>query len=245
MVKYFYKKFLFRHPVPVSSSRMRGSRNLNSRFHGNDMRGGFTCTPSLFSKKNLVCGFTLIEMMVSIAIIAVITSIVLFNHRQFSDSLDISNLSYDVALSIKQAQTYGINVKGFNTGTSVSFDVAYGMRFDLSEKTSYLSFADKVPRNQKYDVGELADTYAISKGNFIESISCGPSPVVCPSGTAVVDITFHRPDPDASFVFSKSDGTNLSSPGVSSVDIVLRSPQGLRRAVEIGTAGQVSIKSLP
>ena len=53
------------------------------------------------------------------------------------------NLTYDVALSIRQAQTYGISVRKFTpSGGSGQFAQGYGVSFQLPSPTTYLIFAD-------------------------------------------------------------------------------------------------------
>ena len=71
-------------------------------------------SPQIRNKKimpNVVRGFTLIEMMVSVGIFALITTLIMVSGRSFGGSVLLTNLAYDVALSVRRAQTFGINVR--------------------------------------------------------------------------------------------------------------------------------------
>ena len=58
-------------------------------------------------ENNLKKGFTLVELLVTIVIFVIITGVVLVNSNKFDSSVLLHNFTYDVALTIKQAQTYG------------------------------------------------------------------------------------------------------------------------------------------
>ena len=55
-------------------------------------------------------GFTLVEMLVSIAIFVLITTVVVFRHASFNASVQLSNAVYDLALQFRQSQFEAINV---------------------------------------------------------------------------------------------------------------------------------------
>src|SRR3954470_23096081 len=92
-------------------------------------------------------GFTLIEVIIVISIFAIMSGILIANYRKFGGSLDITNLVYDVALSVREAQTYGIAVK---SNTANTFNVAYGIHFDTAVPNSYFIFSDD-NNNGHYD----------------------------------------------------------------------------------------------
>lgn len=87
------------------------------------------------AKPMLVCGFTLIEMLVVVAIIIVMTSVLLLKQSKFSSDILVTNAAYEVALSIREAQVYGISSK--EGAVSGSTDVGYGV---------YLSNTPKPPQ---------------------------------------------------------------------------------------------------
>ena len=94
-------------------------------------------------------GFTLVELLVVVSIIGVISTVIVFNHKKFNDNLEITNLSHDVALYIRQAQVYGVSVKelkDISLTEEERFDTPYGIHFDIKlavNNKSFIFFADK------------------------------------------------------------------------------------------------------
>ncbi|MFC1733488.1 hypothetical protein ACFL6I_24580, partial [candidate division KSB1 bacterium] len=84
----------------------------------------------LSKKKNINSGFSMIELVVSTGIMIMITMVVLVNHAAFGGNILVGSLAYDVGLSIRQAQVFGLSVREFGIGTG-TFDVGYGVHFDI------------------------------------------------------------------------------------------------------------------
>src|SRR3989338_7579467 len=61
-------------------------------------------------------GFTLVELLVTLSLFVVLTTIVLFSQSKFNGSILLTNLAYDVAITVRQAQTYGVNVRETSSG---------------------------------------------------------------------------------------------------------------------------------
>src|SRR3989338_11200043 len=151
-------------------------------------------------------GFTLIELVVVMGIIVVVSAVTLANNTRFGGSVLLQNLAYDIALSIRQAQVYGISVRNYSAG---NFSAGYGMHFDIVSPTSYVLFADAVDANGRYD-GTMACPQSggsgrefilcnsIGRGYRIDGL-CSPAGAVPLSCTRVdqLDVVFRRPEPDA------------------------------------------------
>jgi prepilin-type N-terminal cleavage/methylation domain-containing protein len=174
-------------------------------------------------------GFTLVELMVSVAIFAAITTMAVWNHARFNGTVLLTNLAYEIALSIRQAQVYGITVR---EGSSGAFDSGYGIHFDPANPASYLLFEDRAPRNRIYDAGEELETFSISKGNGIRKVCADGA-----CGSSVLDISFIRPNPDA---YIKSVGSGSPS---GTATICVSSPQNERRRVIVESTGQISVQT--
>lgn len=108
-------------------------------------------------------------------------------------------MAYDIALTIRQAQTYGLSVKATETH---NFNAAYGVRFDMSNNTRFILFTDSNnPPNGIYD-GSAEDitAYNLKRGAHISDI-CVSDGSSCSTGnhltSTIVDISFRRPDPKA------------------------------------------------
>jgi prepilin-type N-terminal cleavage/methylation domain-containing protein len=170
-----------------------------------------------FQKKKNQKGFTLIELLVTISIFVILTGVVLFNQSKFNSTILLTNLAYDTALTIREAQTYGINVKGFgDSGGGESF-VPYGVHFDKTEDNnkSFILFADlsydkatpDVVNNFNGDIGTCdpddgcVSRYNIQRGARISDLEVDDVSV------DTLDIIFKRPDPDAIFYSGGENNT--------------------------------------
>lgn len=192
-------------------------------------------------------GFTLIELLTVTAIIVVVTAVVLANNNRFGGVVLLENLAYDVALSIRQAQVYGISVARFGPST---FNAGYGIDFNLSSPNVYLLFADAVVPNGLYDCPspgtsncELVKTMAISSGYSIKSLCVTPSSgtETC-SGVSRVDILFERPEPDA-WISAKGVSCILNTATCeTAARIVVASPRGDNMSVVVDANGQISVQ---
>lgn len=199
-----------------------------------------------FIRKNIFCrsvrGFSLLELLVVMSIFSVISLIVLANHSRFNSSVLLGSLAYKIALSVREAQVYGLSVRGQST----SFQVGYGVHF--AGGTTYTLFAD-MDGNKMYDTiadnGFPADVivkaYTLSQGHLISDF-CGiqvSGTRQCAVGSVItyLDVVFLRPDPDASMV------SNIFAPpsSYSSAEITVSSPQGSTRKVTVASTGQVSV----
>lgn len=78
-------------------------------------------------------GFSLIEMLVAMAILAIVSLIVIAGYGKMNNQLATSNLAYDIALVFRQAQVYSSASKGtfvlHNTADNLSGRESYGVRF--------------------------------------------------------------------------------------------------------------------
>jgi len=181
-------------------------------------------------------GFSLIELLVALSILTIISTVVLANHTRFNSSVLLESLAYDIGLSVRQAQVYGLSVREFSSG----FQVGYGVHF--AGNGSYLFFVD-TDANKKYDAGidSIVNAYSLSRGHQIARY-CGYTVSglerCSDSGTPItyLDVVFFRPDPDA---IMSSNEAGVYSRSVISVS----STSGTTRSIEIASTGQISIKN--
>lgn len=176
-------------------------------------------------------GFSLIEFLVSISIVAIISTVVLVNHNKFQSTTLLSNLAYDIGLSIRQAQVFGTGVRTFND----DFDFAYGLVFNRTTPNSYIIFADR-DNGMDYDTNERVETYTLADGYIISNL-CGidAGGENCFLESTEVLIMFERPNPNALFVVSEGGS-------YSSMKIEIQSPLGDTRHVTVHTVGQIAIE---
>jgi len=85
-------------------------------------------------------GFTLYELLITLGVLTIIIGIVFFNQSKFKTDVEITNLAYRIALSIREAQMYSISVKQF--GTDQNFNTPYGVHFNFNDSNSFILYAD-------------------------------------------------------------------------------------------------------
>jgi prepilin-type N-terminal cleavage/methylation domain-containing protein len=152
-------------------------------------------------------GFTLMEMIVVIALIATISTLVLFNNVKLNSAILTSNTAYEIGLIIREAQVAGLGVTA-GVGTQ-NFNYAHGVHFDMNNKTQAIIFSD-TDNNQAYTVGEGTHVYTIEnrragtifaickKESLAPTVSTEP---YCRESISVnsLDVFFTRPNPEAFF----------------------------------------------
>jgi|SRR3989344_295249 len=188
-------------------------------------------------------GFTLVETMVALGIFVIVTAIVFVGNSRFNNTIFLTNLAYDVALTVSRAQSYGINVRPFDSATN-PFEVGYGVHFKRGSATtdpkesdnfSFVLFADTANpnKNKHYDnSSEFLERYLIRRGNYISKLWVNTDN----NETQELDITFLRPDPDAYFTCS------ICTNATTRVGIEVISPASLKKNIIIEATGQISVQ---
>lgn len=212
-------------------------------------------------------GFTVIELIVSISIFVLMTSLLITNYSKFDSQILLSNLAYDVALAVRTAQTYGISVQGqIKDSSGFKYNYAYGVAFCRLQKSasspmssgcydnnSALSwfgnneivlFTD-INNNKVFDKDDTRmSVYSIKRGAKVSNL-CFTSGGGETCNKSRMDITFLRPNPDA--MLCAGDGANPSSCTNADlkqeVRIEVESSEGARRNVVVNKTGQVSVQN--
>ena len=181
-------------------------------------------------------------MMVVVGIIILITGLTLANNNRFGGQVQLQNLAYDMALSVRQAQAFGTSVQRFGT----TFGAAYGMHFQndaTAGAAEYVLFADALtPSNGLYDCPspgtaqcELVQSTVVTRGYKINDLCATNASGGEQCGLENLDITFLRPEPDA---YIRSRGiSGISASG----RIQLISPKGDTDNIIVNANGQVSV----
>ena len=186
-------------------------------------------------------GFTVVELLVVSTIIIVLGSLALAGHGRFSDGVVLSNLAHDVSLSIRQAQSYGLNVQRDEAGAS--YDVSYGIRFDSATPQEYVLFIDRTRLGDGVDFDAVFETFELAPGYRILDVCATTNTAATrcfSSGGASqigrMDIVFDRPNPDANF------STDLVADSYVNATITLSGPRGATRDIEVLPTGFINVQ---
>lgn len=210
-------------------------------------------------------GVTLVELIVVIAIFAMVSSVLMFNYSDFSTNVSLRGLSQEIALSIRKAQTYATSVHSLGGAPTAPGNYpAYGISFSVQDPTgasyepskkSFVLFAD-IPLtpnplpNKKYDSD--GDCGAMVEGSeCLEEFNITTSDKIVGFETDVtgqvktgsVAITFRRPTPDAIICYSSAGPHDdcITTP-ISYVKLILESAKGANRSVTVWNTGQISVE---
>ncbi len=176
------------------------------------------------TQKKYISGFSIIDLLVSVSIVAMILSVSLFSYRSFTSKLAVSGASQEIALAMRQAQSFSLNLKEVSKGSG-EFSTNYGISLSTLDPQVYYIFADK-NANGKYDGDSscVAGSECISKGAIRNNVSvveiCGidtQNAVFCPPLAAkTVDIVFPKYNfqslnTDVAVNFTDENGNSVGS----------------------------------
>lgn len=195
-------------------------------------------------------GFSIIEILVVLALLTIILYVSLFNYDRFGKETELENSVYSVALAIRETQTFGINKKareGLSDPQDFGEDYGYGVHFrtNLLEGIQSLdnkNFAlfvdsnngDKIMTGNCSPSQECYSVISLGQGNYISNIK------VQGTGSWIdvneVNIYFKRPNPDSNII----SGTQ----NYSRAKIIIKDPtSSYSRCVDVGVAGDITIKN--
>jgi prepilin-type N-terminal cleavage/methylation domain-containing protein len=204
-------------------------------------------------KNSTTRAFTLIELLVVIAIFTIITSIAIFDQGKLNSQVLLTNLTYDTALSIREAQSYGVGVRqadpnnlsgNFQSGVGVFFDTNPS-GIDLSDNQSVIIFNNPNSTIDNPDVTFSSESNRLreyhfqnQRGNYIYAICQNPSDCLGQTTHPRLRIMFFRPNPEP--VFYLNDDPD---PTTGPFYIVLRSADAsLCSVIVVNSSGQVNIE---
>ena len=169
------------------------------------------------------CGFTLIEMLVVLAIIIVITGIVIFNVGAERQNSALLRSAQKLSLDLRRAQSFALSSKTYKTA---GVPCGWGIHFNVAGSTSYIIFADLA------SVQDCSDRDFVRDGNGLEDFEVAnleAGITISSLSNSLSDIVFTPPDPTVNF-----------TPDQTSANIVLINKNGATRAININKTGFVS-----
>ena len=213
-------------------------------------------------------GFTLVELMVCLAIIGTLSSVLIVNQSNFNKVTLLTDTAYTIALSVREAQTLGLSSRAFSGIANAGYGVHFGgstLYYDqfadilpvspgdqshpstCPGHTSAASLPDSRPGNCFEDSSsEQVRRYTLSQGFTISKI-CGSTDggttwtfCTAPAQGYTLDMIFERPNTKA--VINIFNGVNAPvSYTAAAVD--LQSPQGGTRCIVTTQLGEITVGS--
>jgi hypothetical protein len=202
----------------------------------------------------------MIEMMVVITIIAILTATVVGNYGSFRSATVATNMAYEIASTLRQAQLYGLGVR-LPSGAVGQTDT-YGVEF-ADDSPDYVIFregdsdgsgrCDDGGCDGGCDVGTSCDcsdpdSECVEQVRMLQQVKVE---TLCPTMDASADsaellanctsaptlsVTFTRPNPEAVIQAGNSDDWNLAG--------ILVRGGGHCRLVRMYSNGQISVEGI-
>lgn len=181
-------------------------------------------------------GFTLVEMVAVLGIFMVLTSIVIFNYSKFRSDTVLTNMAYEVALTIREAQIYGVSARS----SGVSFENAYGIFIPSSSALQYFVYSDVSGdlmfsgSNCVLSGGDsCTNTYTFQNNIQVSQLDVKIGSNCQPAST--LSVSFKRPNPEP--VIKRNAGNEA----ISLAQITISTADGTDRYVVIYGNGQVAV----
>jgi len=115
----------------------------------------------------MVMGFTLVEMMVTIAIMSVVGSMIFFRFPLLNHSIFLQQAARSLAFTFRNAESRAVNVSQVSCGSPPCFPSSHGVF--VTPATSDTMPSDGVPDNEQF----ILFTDRDSDGRFDPSAGCG------------------------------------------------------------------------
>lgn len=204
-------------------------------------------------------GFTLVELLISIAIVGIVTSLVLVKYGSFDSTVLLKSLAYEIALTLREAQVRSVSVS--RSEVDQSFDQPFGVTFSLDSSKQYTTFryanAETDPTKPfyypRYDTSNGAQdirTFIIPRTMQITDlcITEGNGNELClsdfPTAFDRLDVSFRRPKFKGLFFAEGYEVGNQED--IQGAKIEVGSATGfLSFIVEVTSLGQISVYKAP
>jgi Tfp pilus assembly protein FimT len=188
--------------------------------------------------------FTLIELMVTVGIFVLMTALILARYNSYYSGTVFTNMAYDVALTMRQAQTYGISVKAT---TGVDFTGSYGVNFLHSSPNNEFSLYSYTKSNDPAKVTK-EKSYTLKRGAKINSLCVGVNQAKCTSILSSgdeLDIVFQRPNPEPIICLTYTSGgsriKNCTTYKYAKIELIA-SDGSTKKSIVVDSTGQISIE---
>ena len=188
------------------------------------------------NNRRLPSSFTLIEVLVTISIIAILTGIFFVNYRSGQQQFTLQRAANKLAQDIRRTEAMAIESKKCSpppvscpSGGGVPAG-GYGFYVDKSSwPDRYFIYADNSAISQCYNLGEAIETIYLEKGVIIKDLN---------PGNPSFSVNFLPPDPTINFKYQ--DCTDIIQNSVI-ITIALETDNSKTKTITVNKAGLVEI----
>lgn len=198
-------------------------------------------------------GFTIIELIVVIAIIGFMTTILIFQQGPAREQLEVDHAANILALQVRAAQVYGLGVRHFENADPDPYQAGYGVFIAKDTPESFIFFGDMPgselgiyegdAANCQSDDGECIDVISFEGGVTFDDFSafdCARDDDSIPCKDEV-HIVYRRAEPSASIQVCGSGGSSCED--LDTVSMVVQSSDTLQKVrLHVNIEGLVSVE---
>ncbi len=192
-------------------------------------------------------GFSFIELIIVVAIMALISSVVLFKQAKFSSDILITNMAYQIALAIRQAEVFGLSSKEADTGSlTTAFRAGYGVLFtpllatggeSANGESAFAMFLD----NPSYSSITAGTDSVFNYVYDTIDVRVDPNPVQLTQGQKIKQYCGRITSTGAWVCWTSDDPIRLTIGSILSITFVKPNPEAhIRMGTESGGADQAT-----
>lgn len=183
-------------------------------------------------------GFTMIEVVVMLAIITILSAIVLVNFTGLNEGGTLNRAQRELGLALRRAQNMAATVKQIEVGGTPDVPPAIGVQLSTQAGSngSYLLFGD-LDQNGRFGAGleNIEKPIPFFRNIIVKEFRNETQAVIA---IPTLNILFQAPEAVMTF-HDDTNGTLINEP---TLRVILEAPSGQIREVTIRTSGQISIK---
>lgn len=204
--------------------------------------------PVVKKPRIFLLGFTLVELLVSISIMAIISGIVLSGGPQALIRYSLENDAYRTQVLLQESQLQGSAVNSLN-----NIYGGAGVIFDLASSSQVIKFKDKVIPDERKAISvgnglfdesndETSSLITLVNRNRIGKF-CLATSTQCHTATSTLTVSFIRPKQSANIYWNNSTTTNYTSACIE-VQSLKAPAQGFVHSIIVYKSGLIIKKTM-